>query len=85
MNKSNTQKTSRKINVWTNKAIFLDRDWTINKDLSYVYKISDLKLLDWAKEWLVKLKSLWYKSVIVSENFVYFQGQIFIFFFLILA
>ncbi len=33
-----------------NKAIFLDRDWTINYDYNYVYKLEDLKILDWAKE-----------------------------------
>ena len=35
-----------------NKAIFLDRDWTLNYDSVYVYKIEDLKVLDGVKEWL---------------------------------
>lgn len=51
-----------------NKAIFLDRDWTINQDFNYVYKISDLKLLNWAKEWLNKLKSLWYKLIVITNQ-----------------
>lgn len=67
MNKS-TQNTSKKSNAWKNKAIFLDRDWTINQDFSYIYKISDLKLLDWAKEWLTKLKSLWYKLILITNQ-----------------
>ena len=52
----------------TNKAIFLDRDWTINYDYSYVYKLEDLKILDWAKEGLHKLKDLWYKLILVTNQ-----------------
>ena len=51
-----------------NKAIFLDRDWTINYDFSYVYKISDLKLLDWAKEGMFELKNLWYKLILITNQ-----------------
>jgi D,D-heptose 1,7-bisphosphate phosphatase len=55
-------------NKLKNKAIFLDRDWTINQDFSYVYKIEDLKLLEWAKEWLNELKNLWYKLIIITNQ-----------------
>lgn len=68
MNKLWTQKTSKKKHAWKNKAVFLDRDWTINQDFSYAYKISDLKLLEWAKEWLTELKDLWYKLIIISNQ-----------------
>ena len=51
-----------------NKAIFLDRDWTINYDYSYVYKLEDLKILDWAKEGLFKLKNLWYKLILITNQ-----------------
>ena len=51
-----------------NKAIFLDRDWTINQDFSYVYKIEDLKLLEWAKDWLNELKKIWYKLIIITNQ-----------------
>ena len=51
-----------------NKAIFLDRDWTINYDYSYVYKLEDLKVLDWAKEGLLKLKDLWYKLILITNQ-----------------
>ena len=51
-----------------NKAIFLDRDWTLNYDYSYVYKLEDLKILDWAKEWLENLKSLWYLLILVTNQ-----------------
>ncbi len=46
----------------------MDRDGTINQDFSYVYKIEDLKLLEWAKEWLIELKKLWYKLIIISNQ-----------------
>ena len=51
-----------------NKAIFLDRDWTINYDYSYVYKLENLKILDWAKEWLENLKALWYLLILVTNQ-----------------
>lgn len=51
-----------------NKAIFLDRDWTLNYDSVYVYKLGDLKVLDGVKEWLKLLKNLWYKLIIVSNQ-----------------
>ena len=31
------------------KVLFLDRDGVINKDVSYLYKISDLEWVDGAK------------------------------------
>lgn len=55
-------------NKLKNKAIFLDRDWTINQDFSYVYKIEDLRLLNWAKEGLNALKKLWYKLIIITNQ-----------------
>jgi D,D-heptose 1,7-bisphosphate phosphatase len=51
-----------------NKAIFLDRDWTLNYDSTYVYKLKDLKILNGVKEWLEILKNLWYKLIIVSNQ-----------------
>jgi len=57
-----------------NKAIFLDRDWTINYDFSYVYKISDLKILDWVKEWLNELKNLWYKLILITNQSWIWRG-----------
>ncbi len=51
-----------------NKAIFLDRDWTLNYDYSYVYKLEDLKILNWVKEGLDNLKSLWYLLILVTNQ-----------------
>lgn len=58
------------MNHWwsKNKAILLDRDWTLNYDYSYVYEIEKLKVLDWVKEWLEKLRSLWYLLIVVTNQ-----------------
>lgn len=55
-------------NRMPNKAIFLDRDWTLNYDYSYVYKLKDLKILDWVKEGLENLKSLWYLLILITNQ-----------------
>lgn len=52
----------------TNKAIFLDRDWTLNFDYCYVHKIEDLQLMPWVDEWLKILKSLWYLLIIITNQ-----------------
>lgn len=51
----------------TNKAIFLDRDGTINVDKDYVYKLEDLELIPNVVE---GLKKLWikYKLIIVTNQ-----------------
>jgi len=41
-----------------NKAIFLDRDGVLNKDLGYVYKIEDLIILDGVKIAIEKLRNM---------------------------
>ena len=51
-----------------NKAIFLDRDWTLNYDSGYVYKLDDLKILEWVKEWLHELLWMGYKLIIISNQ-----------------
>ena len=40
------------------KVLFLDRDGVINKDVSYLYKISDLEWVDGAKEALQRLTGM---------------------------
>ncbi len=51
-----------------NKAIFLDRDGVINKDLSYVYKKEDLFLLDNVIEGLKELKAQGYFLIVISNQ-----------------
>ena len=50
------------------KAVFLDRDGTINLDKSYVYKISDFEFLPGAKEALFLLRNAGYQLVIVTNQ-----------------
>lgn len=68
MNKSVTQNTYKKNQAWKNKAIFLDRDGTLNYDGWYLYKIEDVKILNWVRNWLKKLRKLWYKLIIITNQ-----------------
>ncbi len=51
-----------------NKAIFLDRDGTINVDTNYVYKLEDLTIIKGTKEWLEIFKKLWYLLIIITNQ-----------------
>lgn len=51
-----------------NKAIFLDRDGTINVDYGYVYKLLDLKLIDGIVEELARLQDRGYLLIIVTNQ-----------------
>ena len=51
-----------------NKAIFLDRDGTINIDYGYVYKIEDLKFIDGTIEALKILNNLGYILIIITNQ-----------------
>ena len=51
-----------------NKAIFLDRDGTINVDYGYVYKKENLKFIDGVIEGLKILSDLDYKLIIVTKQ-----------------
>lgn len=51
-----------------NKAIFLDRDGTINKDFGYVYKKEDFIFLDGVKEGLKILNDLGYKLIVITNQ-----------------
>jgi len=52
------------------KAIFLDRDWTINKlfDKKYVCNPDKVELFEGVKNTLTKLKNLWYLLIIVTNQ-----------------
>jgi len=53
------------------KAIFLDRDGTINKiigDKAYVSDFKKVELLPNVKEALLKLKKLWYKLIVITNQ-----------------
>lgn len=51
-----------------NKAIFLDRDGTLNEDSGYVYKLEDFKLMPLVKEGLRLLQQEDYKLIILSNQ-----------------
>jgi len=50
------------------KAIFLDRDWVLNIDKNYVYKVEDLEIIDWVKEALKWLKNMGFLLIVVSNQ-----------------
>lgn len=51
-----------------NKAIFLDRDGTINIDYGYVYKIEDFHFIDGVVESLKQLNDLGYLLIVISNQ-----------------
>jgi D-glycero-D-manno-heptose 1,7-bisphosphate phosphatase len=51
-----------------NKAVFLDRDGTINVDKEYLYKISDFEFMPGAREALYKLQRAGYRLVIITNQ-----------------
>jgi len=50
------------------KVLFLDRDGVINKDVSYLYKISDLEWVYGAKEALAYAYSKGYDLIVVTNQ-----------------
>jgi D,D-heptose 1,7-bisphosphate phosphatase len=51
-----------------NKALFLDRDGTLNKDKKFVYKIEELKILNGVIEGLKYAQSLGYIFIIITNQ-----------------
>ena len=51
-----------------NKAIFLDRDGTLNVDHGYVHQIDDFQFIDGSIEALQELKSMGYLLVLVTNQ-----------------
>ncbi len=50
------------------KAIFLDRDGTIIEDSGYVYRIEELKFIQYVTEGLKKLQDTNYKLIIITNQ-----------------
>ena len=50
------------------KAIFLDRDGTINVDVGYLHQLEDLELFPWATDALRLLKRAGYTLVVVTNQ-----------------
>ncbi|MFH1409354.1 MAG: D-glycero-beta-D-manno-heptose 1,7-bisphosphate 7-phosphatase [Nanoarchaeota archaeon] len=51
-----------------NRAVFLDRDGTINRDSLYAYKIEDFVFLPGVKEGLKKLQALSFKLIVITSQ-----------------
>lgn len=51
-----------------NKAVFLDRDGTINREKHYLYKVSDFEYLRGAVEGLKKLSDMGYLLVVITNQ-----------------
>ena len=51
-----------------NKAVFLDRDGTINIEKEYLYKPEDFELLDGATQAISSMNKLGYKVVIITNQ-----------------
>ncbi len=51
-----------------NKAVFLDRDGTINEDYGYVYKVEDFKFIDDVPVALKRLNKLGYILIVISNQ-----------------
>lgn len=50
------------------KAIFLDRDGTINVDVDYLHEVDKLEFIDGAVEALALLKMLGYRLIVISNQ-----------------
>ena len=51
-----------------NKAIFLDRDGTINVDYGYVHKYENFEFIDGVKDALLLLKNAVYKFILITNQ-----------------
>lgn len=51
-----------------NKAIFLDRDGTINEDVHFLTKIKDIKIFEGVKEALLNFRNAGFLNIIVSNQ-----------------
>ncbi len=58
------------------RAIFLDRDGTINVDVGYLHRLDDLELFPWAADALRLLKRAGYLLVVVTNQSGVARGMI---------
>jgi len=56
------------------KAIFLDRDGTINKEVNYLTDKKDIVILDGAKEGLLNFNKLGYLNIIITNQSAIARG-----------
>lgn len=58
------------------KAVFLDRDGTINKDVGFCRTIDDLEVLDNAKEAIKKINKSGYLAIVITNQPVIARGEV---------
>jgi len=58
----------KKLFIMMNKALFLDRDGVINKDLNYVYKLEDLHFVPGIKQLIKRAYHSKYKIICISNQ-----------------
>jgi len=58
------------------KAVFLDRDGTINKNNNFVSKPEDMELIDGAAEAVKKINSLGYLAIVITNQPVIARGEV---------
>jgi len=58
------------------RAVFLDRDGTINTDVNYLTKKSDIEIIDGVIEGLKKFKDLGYLNIIITNQSAVARGLI---------
>lgn len=51
-----------------NKAVFLDRDGTINREVNYLYKTEDFVVIPGAIEAIKTFKELGYKAIVITNQ-----------------
>lgn len=56
------------------KAVFLDRDGVINKEVHYLHKLRDIEIMENAPETIKKLKEMGYFVIVVTNQPVVARG-----------
>ena len=59
-----------------NKAVFLDRDGTINKEVDHLTDIKDLSIFPYAAEAIKKFKSMGFLIIIITNQSVVGRGYV---------
>lgn len=59
-----------------NKAVFLDRDGTINEDVNYLTNKADLVILPGVKEALSRLKKLGFLNIVITNQSAIARGYL---------
>src|SRR3989338_1333887 len=56
------------------KAVFLDMDGSINKEVCYLHKLSEIEIMENVPQAIKKLKGMGYLTIVVSNQPVIAKG-----------